>query len=62
MENSRNEINECMLELLNVALVRTVAIPDRVILEHVMLIAILHANIGTEIGNANRNLILLNIF
>ncbi len=50
MENSRNEINECMLELLYAVLLRKVSVPDRVILEHTMLITILHANIGTEIG------------
>lgn len=50
MENSRNEINECMLDILYAVLLRDVIVPERVILEHVMLIAILHANIGTEIG------------
>jgi len=44
-------MNECVLELLYALLLRKVVMPERVVLEHVMLIAILHANIGTEIGN-----------
>ncbi len=50
MTNSRNEVNQTMLELLTVALVRNSIMPERVVLEHVMLIAILHANVGTEVG------------
>lgn len=56
MTNSRNEMNECFLELLCAAIVRTVQTPERVVLEHVLLIAILHANVGTEIGNRDVNL------
>lgn len=50
MENSRNEMNECLLEMLYAVLVRNVSVPERVFLEHIMLISILHANIGSEIG------------
>jgi len=50
MTNSRNEMNECMLEILYAVLVSNVLMPERVVLEHVMLIGILHANIGSEIG------------
>jgi nucleolar MIF4G domain-containing protein 1 len=50
MSNSRNEMNECMLELLYAALLRKVTMPERVVLEHIMLVGVLHANIGTEIG------------
>lgn len=50
MTNSRNEMNQTLLELLNSALIRASLTPERVVLEHVMLIAILHANVGTEVG------------
>ncbi|ODM95838.1 Nucleolar MIF4G domain-containing protein 1 [Orchesella cincta] len=50
MANSRNEMNQTLLELLTSALVRPAMMPERVVLEHIMLIAILHANVGTEVG------------
>lgn len=50
MTNSRNEMNQTLLELLSAALIRHSLMPERVMLEHVMLIAILHANVGTEVG------------
>lgn len=50
MSNSRNEMNECLLQLLYSALVKNVIMPERILLEHIMLITILHANVGTEIG------------
>jgi len=50
MENSRNEMNESLLELMSAVLVGPVLSSDRIILEHVMLIAVLHANVGSEVG------------
>ncbi|KAJ9584417.1 hypothetical protein L9F63_021237 [Diploptera punctata] len=50
MSNSRNDMNETLMSLLMESLVATVITPERLIMEHVMLIAILHANVGTEIG------------
>lgn len=55
MNNSRNDMNETLTNLLLDSLVSTVFTPERLLLEHVMLIAILHANVGTEIGKLNRN-------
>jgi nucleolar MIF4G domain-containing protein 1 len=43
-------MNETLLDLLYASLVGPVLSSERIILEHVMLIAILHANVGTEIG------------
>ncbi|CAG7728563.1 unnamed protein product [Allacma fusca] len=50
MSNSRNEMNECLLDLFYLSLMPIAAMPERIILEHCMLIAILHANVGSEIG------------
>lgn len=50
MRNSRNEMNESLLEMMVAVLVGPVLSSDRIILEHVMLVAILHANVGTEVG------------
>lgn len=55
MTNSRNEMNECLLDLIYAALVRTVIVPERVVLEHMMLITILHANVGPEVGKKSRS-------
>ena len=43
-------MNETLLELISAVLVGPVLSTERIVLEHVMLIAILHANVGTEIG------------
>lgn len=43
-------MNETLTNLLLNSLVSTVVTPERLLLEHVMLVAILHANVGTEIG------------
>ena len=51
MSNSRNEMNEALLDLYCSSLVLPTLMSERIILEHSMLIAILHANIGSEIGN-----------
>ncbi|KAK9505232.1 hypothetical protein O3M35_009328 [Rhynocoris fuscipes] len=50
MKNSRNDMNETMLNLFQDSLIAHVHTPERLIMEHAMLIAILHANVGTEIG------------
>lgn len=49
--NSRNDVNNSLADLLFSALVHeTAIIPARLIMEHCMLVAILHANVGTEVG------------
>ena len=50
MTNSRNDMNEMLSKLLMEALVAPVMTPERLIMEHMMLIAVLHANVGTEVG------------
>ena len=49
--NSRNDVNRSLAELLESCLVhKTTIIPCRLIMEHCMLVAILTANVGTEVG------------
>ncbi|XP_008553465.1 nucleolar MIF4G domain-containing protein 1 homolog [Microplitis demolitor] len=50
MSNSRNDMNEMLSRLMTESLVSPVLTPDRLVAEHMMLIAILHANVGTEVG------------
>lgn len=50
MSNSRNNMNVILSKLMMESIVAPVLTPDRLICEHMMLIAILHANIGTEVG------------
>ncbi|XP_015512025.2 nucleolar MIF4G domain-containing protein 1 isoform X1 [Neodiprion lecontei] len=50
MSHSRNNMNEMLFTLMKESIVAPVLTPDRLITEHMMLIAILHANIGTEVG------------
>jgi len=47
---SRNDVNMTLTELLMFSLVSPVATPTRLVMEHVMLLAVLHANVGTEVG------------
>ncbi|XP_075238289.1 nucleolar MIF4G domain-containing protein 1 isoform X2 [Lycorma delicatula] len=50
MQNSRNDMNETLVKLIFESLIQPNLIPDRLIIEHTMIIAALHANIGTEVG------------
>ena len=50
MSHSRNNMNEALIDLLFESLVAHVLTPERLIMEHAMLVAILHANVGTEVG------------
>ncbi|KAK9296867.1 hypothetical protein QLX08_009264 [Tetragonisca angustula] len=50
MTNSRNNMNEVLSRLVIESLVSHVITPDRLISEYMMLIVILHANIGIEVG------------
>lgn len=52
MTNSRNDMNETLTNLILESLVSSVVTPERLLLEHVMLITILHANVGTEVGKS----------
>ena len=50
MSNSRNDMNEVIAKLMMESIVAPVITPDRLIAEHMMLVAVLHANVGTEVG------------
>lgn len=50
MANSRNDMNETLCDLFQDSLFTDILTPERLITEHAMLIAVLHANIGSEIG------------
>lgn len=50
MSNSRNNMNVVLSKLMIESIIAPVLTPDRLICEHMMLITILHANIGTEVG------------
>lgn len=50
MNNSRNDMNDTLTNLMMESLVTNVVTPERLLMEHVMLISILHANVGSEIG------------
>jgi hypothetical protein len=43
-------MNEALTDLLFESLVAHVLTPERLIMEHAVLVAILHANVGTEVG------------
>lgn len=50
MNNSRNDMNDTLTSLILDSLVTPILTPERLLLEHVLLITILHANVGTEVG------------
>ena len=48
-QHARNDVNEALTSLLHSALVLPSLTPARLVMEHVMLVALLHANVGTEV-------------
>uniref|UniRef100_A0A336M238 CSON007788 protein n=1 Tax=Culicoides sonorensis TaxID=179676 RepID=A0A336M238_CULSO len=50
MQNARYDMNTTLSELIIAALVSNVLSKERMVLEHILLVATLHANIGSEIG------------
>ena len=50
LDHSRADLNETLTSLITDALVSPVLSPERLVSEMVMLMAILHGNIGSEIG------------
>eukprot|EP00057_Strongylocentrotus_purpuratus_P022857 XP_011677331.1 PREDICTED: nucleolar MIF4G domain-containing protein 1 isoform X1 [Strongylocentrotus purpuratus] len=48
--NSRNDMNESLSRLIQDACISYSMAPDRLVMEHVFLIAILHSVIGSEVG------------
>lgn len=50
MNNSRNDMNNALTSLILESVVSEVIVPERLLIEHVVLVTILHANVGTEVG------------
>lgn len=50
MNNSRNDMSETLTGLIVESLVSEVITPERLLIEHVVLIIVLHANVGIEVG------------
>lgn len=50
MANSRKDMNETLTDILMNACVTAVATPARLLMEHVLLVSILHHNVGIEVG------------
>nr|XP_010310685.1 PREDICTED: nucleolar MIF4G domain-containing protein 1 [Balearica regulorum gibbericeps] len=50
MANSRKDMNETLTDILMNACVTAVAMPSRLMMEHVLLVSVLHHNVGIEVG------------
>ncbi|XP_027504224.1 nucleolar MIF4G domain-containing protein 1 [Corapipo altera] len=50
MANSRKDMNDTLTDILMNACVTAVAMPTRLVMEHVLLVSILHHNVGIEVG------------
>ncbi|XP_014727717.1 PREDICTED: nucleolar MIF4G domain-containing protein 1 [Sturnus vulgaris] len=50
MANSRKDMNDTLTDILMNACVTPVAMPTRLLMEHVLLVSILHHNVGIEVG------------
>ena len=50
LDYSRNDVNETMTSMIIDSLVTPIISPERIVTETVMLIAILHSNVGIETG------------
>ncbi|NWV62766.1 NOM1 protein, partial [Malurus elegans] len=50
MANSRKDMNDTLTDILMSACVTAVAMPARLMMEHVLLVSILHHNVGIEVG------------
>ncbi|XP_054712602.1 nucleolar MIF4G domain-containing protein 1-like isoform X2 [Uloborus diversus] len=50
MKYSRNDMNESLFSLMSELVLSSMLTPSRLILEQAMLISLLHANVGSEIG------------
>lgn len=53
MQNPRYDMNVTLTSLIFDSLVSNVLAPERMVLEHMLLIAALHANVGSEVGELN---------
>ena len=48
--HSRNDMSECLSRLFSDSLVSPVMTPERLIMEHALLVGVLHCNVGVEVG------------
>ena len=53
MSNSRASVNESLFMLITEAVVSTVLTPERLVAEMAMLVAVLHGNVGSEVGTGS---------
>lgn len=51
MQNARFDMNSTLTDLIMEAVVSHSLSPERMVLEHTLLVAILHANVGSEVGS-----------
>ncbi|KAL1398852.1 hypothetical protein pipiens_008625 [Culex pipiens pipiens] len=51
MQNARFDMNNLLTTLILDAVVSNTLAPERMVLEHVLLVTILHANVGSEVGS-----------
>ncbi|XP_065093901.1 nucleolar MIF4G domain-containing protein 1 homolog [Ochlerotatus camptorhynchus] len=51
MQNARFDMNSTLTNLILDAVVSTSLSPERMVLEHTLLVTILHANVGSEVGS-----------
>ncbi|XP_019538977.3 nucleolar MIF4G domain-containing protein 1 homolog [Aedes albopictus] len=51
MQNARFDMNNTLTTLILEAIVSTSLSPERMVLEHTLLVTILHANVGSEVGS-----------
>lgn len=49
MANSRKDMNETLTEILLGACVAETVMPSRLVMEHVLLVSILHCTVGIEV-------------
>lgn len=49
MANSRKDMNETLTDVLLTACVTPALMPNRLMMEHVLLVSILHHNVGIEV-------------
>jgi nucleolar MIF4G domain-containing protein 1 len=48
--HSRNDMNECLSKLFFDSLISPALAPERLVMEHALLIGVLHCNVGVEVG------------
>ncbi|KAB5578993.1 hypothetical protein PHYPO_G00189430 [Pangasianodon hypophthalmus] len=50
MSNSRKDMNDALTEVLMAACVTPALMPDRLLMEHILLVSVLHHTVGLEVG------------